>query len=365
VQRRFTLARYLPSSHPHGQNVVNQLAPRYNLNMQTGKNWGMLGHEWAVDLLQGHLSNGRTRHAYLITGSQGIGRRTLALRMTQGLNCPKPVAPGTPCRTCHTCQRIERMQHPDLVVVEADEAGGTLKVDQVRELQRGLSLSPYEASYKIALLLRFEEANPNAANALLKTLEEPPPQVVLLVTAQDTETLLPTIVSRCEVVRLRPLPIDEVSQGLQTIWEIPEDEAKLLAHLSNGRPGYASWLYQNPEHRERRTVWLNDHQRLLSANRIERFHYAENLAKDKTEFLQILQTWQSFWRDVMLKVSGAQIPISNLECENEIERLAKKLNLDTAKQMVSSLELTKTQLEHYTNTRLTAEVLLLNLPFIG
>jgi len=332
--------------------------------MQTDKNWGMLGHEWAVDLLRGHLSNGRTRHAYLITGPQGIGRRTLALRMTQGLNCPQPAAPGTPCQTCHTCQRIERMQHPDLVIVKAEEAGGTLKVNQVRELQRGLSLAPYEAPYKIALLLRFEQANPNAANALLKTLEEPPPQVILFVTAQDTETLLPTVVSRCEVIRLRPLPIDEVSQGMQTTWGIPDDEANLLAHLSNGRPGYAYWLHQNPEAQEQRVTRLNDHHRLLSSNRVERFNYAETLAKDRTEFLQVLQTWLSLWRDVMLKASGAQAPVINLDCENEIDRLAKTLNLDTARQMISVLELTKTRLGYYTNARLTAEVLVLNLPFI-
>ena len=324
----------------------------------------MLGHEWAVDLLRGHLANGRTRHAYLITGPQGVGRRTLALRMTQGLNCPQPVAPGTPCQTCHTCQRIERMQHPDLVIVKAEEAGGTLKIDQVRELQRGLSLAPYEATYKIALLLRLEEANPNAANALLKTLEEPPPKVVLFVTAQDTETLLPTIVSRCEVIRLCPLPIDEVSQGLQSTWGIPDNEANLLAHLSNGRPGYAYWLHQNPEAQEQRVTWLNDHHGLLSAKRVERFNYAENLAKDRAEFLQILQTWLSLWRDVLLKASGAQAPVINLDCENEIERLAKILPLDATRQMISSLELTKSRLEHYTNNRLTAEVLLLELPFI-
>ncbi len=332
--------------------------------MDFDSNWGMLGHEWAVDLLRGHLANGRMRHAYLITGPQGVGRQTLALRMTQGLNCPQPPNPGTPCQTCHTCQRIERMQHPDLAVVAAEEVGGTLKVDQVRELQRGISLAPYEAPFKIALFLRFEEANPNAANALLKTLEEPPPQVVLFLTAQDTETLLPTIVSRCEVIRLRALPLEEVSQGMQTMWGIPDDEARLLAHLSNGRPGYAHWLSQNAAYREQRATWLDDHQRLLSENRTERFQYAEKLAKDRAGFFQVLQTWLSLWRDVLLKVSGSQTPITNLDYENEIDRLAKIIPLERAREMASNLELTKSRLERYTNARLTAEVLLLNLPFI-
>lgn len=344
------------------QTVVNPESPRYNLVMQIEDNWGMLGHEWAVELLQGHLANQRMRHAYLITGPQGIGRRTLAVRVTQGLNCPQPISPGVACRTCHTCQRIERMQHPDLLIVQAEDVGGTLKVDQVRELLRGLSLAPYEAPFKVAFLLRFEEANPSAANALLKTLEEPPSQVILFVTARDTETLLPTIVSRCEVIRLRPVSIDEVSQGMQTMWGVPGDEAQLLAHLSNGRPGYAHWLHQNPEHRQQRSAWLEEHQQLLGAKRTERFQYAENLAKDRAEFMQVLQTWLSLWRDVMLKSSGAQTPITNLDCENQIDDLANRLSLDTAKQMVSHLEQTFSRLQRYTNPRLTAEVLLLNLP---
>jgi len=209
-------------------------------------NWDMLGHEWAVELLRGHLAHNRVRHAYLFTGPQGVGRRTLALRLAQGLNCPQPSAPGVPCRSCRTCQRIERMQHPDLTVVHAEQVGGVLKVDQIREMQRGLSLSPYEARYRVALLLRFEEANPNAANALLKTLEEPPPQVVLILTAESAEVLLPTIVSRCEALHLRPLPLDVVGEGLQTRWGLPPDEARLLAHLSGGRPGYALHLHRTP-----------------------------------------------------------------------------------------------------------------------
>ena len=110
-------------------------------------NWDMLGHEWAVSLLKGHIERDRVRHAYLITGPRGVGRRTLALRLAQALNCPQPSSPGDPCRTCRTCSQIERMQHPDLVVVQADQLGGTLKVDQIRELGRGLALAPYESQY--------------------------------------------------------------------------------------------------------------------------------------------------------------------------------------------------------------------------
>ncbi len=330
--------------------------------MQKASNWGLLGHEWAVDLLQGHLKQARFRHAYLITGPQGVGRRTLALRAAQALNCPETSSPGIPCGQCSTCQRIQRMQHPDLIVVQSNEVGATLKVEQVRELQRGLSLAPYEATYKIALLLRFEEANPSAANALLKTLEEPPRQVVLFLTAQDSEILLPTIVSRCEHIRLRPLGIDETAQGLDENWGIPPEEARLLAHVSNGRPGYALQLHNDPDQMQQRQQWLDDHQHMLSANRVERFNYAEAISKDKRLLRSIVQTWLSLWRDILMRASGASTKLTNLDCRDHIDHLAGAVGATTAQGVINDLEGTLEHLAHNTNPRLTSEVLLLNLP---
>ena len=240
--------------------------------------WNILGHQWAVDLLAQHAAHGGLRHAYLFTGPSGVGRRTLALRLAQAVNCLKPPIPGQPCGTCPACTRLEKMQHPDLAIIQAEQVGGTLKVDQVRELQRSLSLAPYEARYRVALLLRFEEAHPSASNALLKTLEEPAPKVLLLLTAESVESLLPTIVSRCEVLRLRPLPLDEAADGLQR-WGLPAAEARLLAHLSGGRPGYARRLHDQPELLEQRQSWLNELSSLLGGSRVERFAYAQAAAR--------------------------------------------------------------------------------------
>lgn len=331
--------------------------------MDKNSNWDLLGHEWAVDLLRGHLTNERARHAYLITGPQGVGRRTLAIRLAQALNCSQPIEPAVPCGECRACRLIEKIQHPDFSVVQG-ENGRALKVDQIRELQRTLSLAPYEATYKIALLLRFEDANPNAANALLKTLEEPPPQVVMLLTASDAEALLPTIISRCEVIRLRPLSIGQVSEGLQTRWGLPADEAHLLAHLSGGRPGYALNLSQNPEVLEQRESQLDEHQRLLSASRVERFSYAEELSKDKAILQSTLQTWLTFWRDVMLRTAGSSAPLTNIDRESEIDTLAGKVVLATAQTTVNQLERSIEQIERYINARLVTEVLMLDLPRI-
>lgn len=322
----------------------------------------MLGHEWAVALLKEHIANDRARHAYLFSGPSGVGRRTLALRFAQALNCPEPIAPGEPCRTCRTCLQIENMQHPDLSLLHAEQVGGVLKVDQVRDLQRSLSLAPYQARYRIAILLRFEEANANASNALLKTLEEPPQHVVLILTAESGEALLPTIVSRCEMLRLRPLTIETVQQGLEAQWHIPQEDAQLLAHLSGGRIGYALRLHQSPELMQLRQAFLDDHKRLLSASRVERFAYAESLAKDKELLRQALETWQSLWRDVLLRASGSAAPVANLDQEQEIGILSGRMRPESAYQMLDLLQRHIGMLETNVNTRLATEVLMLELP---
>jgi DNA polymerase-3 subunit delta' len=256
------------------------------------------------------------------------------------------------------------MQHPDLAVVQAAQVGGTLKVDQIREQQSSLWLAPYEAKFRVALLLRFEEAHISAQNAFLKTLEEPPPRVILLVTAESPERLLPTVVSRCEVIRLRPLPVDEVMQGLQERWGIAAEQARLLAHISGGRPGYALRLHQTPELLEARRLRLDYHERLLSCNRAQRFEYAEKLAKDKEALQSTLQTWSSLWRDVLMRAAGSVAPLVNLDRTDEVARLAARFGVYTANDMVAAIQNTSDLLDRNVNSRLAIEVLLLDLPYL-
>ena len=327
-------------------------------------NWNLLGHEWAVQLLAGQLARGSLRHAYLITGPAGVGRRTLALSLAQAVNCPTPLAPGIPCQTCRTCSQIARHQHPDLAVVQAEETGGTLKVDQIRVLQRSLNLAPYQARYRVAILLRFEEAHPSAANALLKTLEEPASQVILILTAESTDALLQTVVSRCEVLRLRPLPPNALATGLAEKWQVSAEESHLLAHISGGMPGYAHYLHHHPEAMAQRLAWLDEHIQLLDTGRVARFAYAEKIAKDKTALRQAIRTWMSLWQDVLHCHTGLTGQTVNLDRQQEIDELAGKLTLATIRQAILSLDQALQRLEHNVNPRLTIEVLFLNLPFL-
>ena len=325
-------------------------------------NWGLTGHAWAVNMLQRHIQENAVRHAYLFTGAPGLGRRTLALRFAQALNCPQPPAPGEACRTCRTCTQIEAMQYPDLTVLQAEHEGGTLKVEQIRDIQHGLSLKPYQGNYRVAIILRFQEANPNAANALLKTLEEAPQHVVLILVADNPEQLLPTIVSRCEGLRLRSQPFESVQNFLQSRGA-NVDKARLLAHLSGGRPGYALRLVDDANILEQRTRWLDEMQALLSSNRNQRFDYAEKLSKDKDGSRQLLDLWGSYWRDVMLVSSGSSIDLVNIDRQGEITSLSQKIDLALARRLVMDIEKSIERLDKNVNARLLLEVLLLDWPY--
>lgn len=324
-------------------------------------NWNLIGHEWAVDMLRKNILNGTVRHAYLFAGPPGLGRRILALRFAQALNCQTPIAAGIPCGECRNCKQIAAMQHADLIVVQAESEGGTLKVDQVREARRILVLKPYQANYRVALFLRFQEANDNAANALLKILEEAPSYAVLILTADNPEQLLPTIVSRCEVLRLRPLKIEEVRKALESR-EVESGQANLIAHISGGRFGYALRLVDDESLLEQRNGRLNDLQNLISASRVEKFAYADKLSRDKESMRQAILIWLSYWRDVMLRSTQAETPLINVDRNVEIEDLARRLNLSTARTIVSGLEDVLEKMEKNVNSRLLAEVMLMDLP---
>jgi DNA polymerase III subunit delta' len=334
--------------------------------------WNILGHEWAAHILQQQIIRGEMRQAYLVTGMPGVGRRTLALRFAQAMNCPETKTHGQSCGLCKTCQRIENMMHPDLSVVQAESEGATLKVEQIRQLQHTLSLTPYEARWRVALLLRFEEANANAQNALLKTLEEAPPSVVLLLTATSAESLLPTIVSRCEQLLLRPLPVKQLALALEKNWKVSQPDALRLAHISQGRVGVALRLKESPDLLQGQANLVEDFIRMLSSPRRVRFAYAEQAVrplrqgKDKSSLRILLQVWLSCWRDLFISASGADIPVVNLDFQQKISQLAHKISLDTARLRMADAERAMTMLDSTNaNPQMLLESMLLDFPFLS
>jgi len=336
-------------------------------------NWNLIGHEWAVDMLRMHVVSGTTRHAYLFAGPPGLGRRTLALRFAQALNCQTPVAAGTPCGECRDCRQIAAMQHADLSIIEPTirdpnnpgelipAPNGEIRIQQIRALQKTINLQPYQSRHRVLVFLRFHQANEQASNALLKTLEEAPSYAVLILTADNPEQLLPTIVSRCEVLRLRPLSLETVQKALEDRG-VERSLARLSAHISGGRFGYAVQLTEDRALLEQREERLNDLQGLISASRVEKFAYADKLARDKDAMRQAILVWLSYWRDVMLRSAHAETPLVNVDRNLEIEALAGRLDLSAARAVVGRLEGVLAKMEKNVNAKLLAEVLLLDLP---
>jgi DNA polymerase-3 subunit delta' len=335
-----------------------------------GMSWNLMGHSWAEEMLQQHIISNQVRHAYLFSGPSGVGRRSLALRFAQAINCPQPLSPGQPCGTCRICRQIENMQQADLNILQSAQAGDTLKVEQVRDLQHLLSLAPYESNYRIALLLRFEEANESAQNALLKTLEEPNPRVILLGTADDPENLLPTITSRCELLRLRPMPLDDLSAALQQARQMNEEQARLIAAVASGRPGYALRLVEDENLLADRQEAMQDCLNLLTLTRLERLLFVETLIKGKERAetkgsLRVeLAYWLSFWRDVLLTSLNSATPLSNPDYQNEIRFTAAQTNANMAARIVAILEHTFVRLNN-ANLQVMLDNLLLQWPLLS
>ena len=179
--------------------------------------WPVIGHEWAIELLAHAIRSGRLSHAYLFTGPSQVGKTTLARAFAQALLCE--TGQGAPCgeSACRTCQRIAQGRYPDVQIIAAEK--NTIQIEQVRALQADAALSPLEGRRKIFIIREIERATLPAANALLKTLEEPPPQVILLLTSTRRDQVLPTILSRCQIVALRPLPLEQVQAALRERWQ--------------------------------------------------------------------------------------------------------------------------------------------------
>lgn len=327
--------------------------------------WDLIGHEWAVQLLRGHILNDSLRHAYLITGPEGIGKATLAIRFLQALSCPDRNAAGNPCLDCPTCKRISRLEHPDLFPIRVAEDSNQIKVDQIRELIHSISLSPYESDRRFGLLFDFEHANPSAQNSLLKTLEEPPGSVILILTAITADALLETITSRCEEIKLNTVPLDVTSQGLEKLHSIPADRARFLAQISGGKPEIAVAMHTNPEILNRRTRLLDEHMEILAANSVQRFAYADQLSKDPLKIQQMLSVWISIWQDILHQTGQANTPLQNIDREEDVRMVLQGIDLADAKNTIARFQRAYQLLDQNANKRLTLEDLMLGLPTIS
>ncbi len=191
----------------------------------------VVGHQRPLQILRREITAGRVYHAYLFIGMEGIGKRLVALNVAKALNCLSQG--GEACDRCPSCQRMDKGSHPDLILIAP--RGEVVKIEQIRELQRIIAFKPYEARWRVIIIDGAERMTREAANAFLKTLEEPPPWTTIILLATTVETLPPTVLSRCQRIRFTPLRHEEVRRVLAH--HLPEEEASLLTPLAGGSPG--------------------------------------------------------------------------------------------------------------------------------
>jgi DNA polymerase-3 subunit delta' len=341
------------------------------------------GHEVAVAMLRRSISEGRLSHAYLFTGPPGVGKRTLALALAMTLNCEGGASDGSavpdaPCGFCTSCSRIKRGEHPDVVEVNLETqytAISThhsstpppkeLRIDTIREMQSTVGLRPYSGRWKVYILGDADRLNEEAANCLLKTLEEPPAHTVLVLLAPDEASLLPTISSRCFQVPLRPLPRTQVEATLIARGAEPEQAGRLAA-LSGGRIGWAINALHTSGSLENRSATLQELSVLVGSTAVDRIDAASRLAKRFTDnraaVYETLDVWEGWWRDVLVAGTGAEELVINLDQLPSLISLGRRVAVDSAYQTVLLVQQTRQQLMENVNPRLALEALTLGLP---
>ncbi|MEX1020752.1 MAG: DNA polymerase III subunit delta' C-terminal domain-containing protein [Litorilinea sp.] len=362
--------------------MVSLVTP-HALNPKDLPAWPIVGHEWAVRFLDQltatvigpaadapRARNSSLRHAYLLLGPAHVGKSTLAHLFAQAILCNAPAT--RPCGTCRACTLMARGIHPDFRLIQptdkdgaVDRVNGLLRAEAANEIVHDAALHPVEAQYKVFLIQDAHRANPAFANKLLKTLEEPPPNVILCLTAVDRQQLLPTIVSRCQALELRPTAREQIQRALVEQHGVEPARADLLARLANGRMGWAAnqltAAADNTRLEQLELLW-----RLTAAGNAQRLDWAEKAASNRNSdhLFGMLELWVNWWRDILLYQSGCGDACNNIDQQARIAVYAESVAQADIRAYLQTIQRVERYLHHTVNTRLALDVLALRLPHV-
>ena len=314
----------------------------------------IVGHDRVIEVFRRAIRSGKTSHAYIFEGPAGCGRRSTALAIIQTLFCQ---ADGDDaCGVCPSCRKVAGGSHADIRVVEPD--GQFIKIDQVRELQRELSLRPYEAPRKACLIEQAERFNLSSANALLKTLEEPPGNAIIILLTENAGSLLPTVRSRCQLIRFAALAADHVRLLLERSG-VASETARLLAPMAGGSMEAAASLDDDRLTLRRET--LLQHLSGLDSSRIATvFNASEELGGSRDETLESLDLLISCLRDVLQLASGGS-EIANESIRPALYSLAQRFPLEKALRITEKTLETRRAVQRNANGKLALDRLFLSI----
>jgi len=268
----------------------------------------IIGHNQIKKNLEQAIQTDKIKHAYLFAGQEHLGKFLLACEFAKILN-----------QKNYTLKQIQANKVPDILVIQPEpESQNLISIQQIRELQRKLSLSPFESKYKIAIIDQAHFLKTEAANALLKTLEEPLGQAVLILISFSQSALLPTIVSRCEVLKFWPVSQNQIQEKL--FKQIDQNKLKKIMQIVYMRPGIAVHALSSQKFFKEQQAYIQDWQKLSKANLVERFKYAEILSKNNLKLRETLKAWIFYLRSELIKKPGITLL-------NQLKKIQKSLNL--------------------------------------
>jgi DNA polymerase-3 subunit delta' len=330
------------------------------------------GQQSAIAFLRGVIDKGRVASAYLFVGLEGIGKTTTALAFALLLNCENPKR-GDACMQCGACRKIFDGNHPDILLIEAEKEGRAIKIDQIRDLEKKIAFSPISAKYRVMIIDPAERMTDEAANAFLKTLEEPPPRNVFILTVRDQGDLFPTVVSRCQRVPFKPLAVEYIEDFLTHELHVDTERARLVARLSEGSLGRAQRLAAD-ELFEQRAHWL---ERLSSVggkpldavldlaqecSMLEKTNHAGMTGPREENIALMLGIWKSWYRDVLLIKQGGDRDLAfNADMDSSLEEASSWYTVNALIGAISVISRAERDLMNNRNSLLVLERSLLAL----
>ena len=320
----------------------------------------ILGNEMIKEHFLKAIESHRISHAYILTGEEGTGRKSIANAFAMTLLCEKG---GTePCMVCHSCKQALSGNHPDLIYV-THEKPASIGVDDIREqINDTIQIRPYSSYYKIYIVDEAEKMTVQAQNALLKTIEEPPSYAVIILIATNQEAFLPTILSRCVQLKLKPLKDFTVKSYLTEHLKVPEKDAELCAAFARGNLGKAIHLASSEEFKElyRRVMSLLKNVGSMDIGMLlDCIREIKEQNFDISEVLDLMQLW---YRDVLMyKVTKDMNLLVFKDEYRMINETGQKIDYAGLEAILAAIDTARTRLEANVNLDLAMELLLLTM----
>jgi DNA polymerase-3 subunit delta' len=323
----------------------------------------IIDQERPVRILTTFLQNGTIPHALLFTGIEGVGRESTATAFAMACNCTGESANTTrqeadiPCGICKPCRKIKAGSHPDIIRVKP--SGPFIKIDQIRSLCQTLAMKPYEAQRRVVIISDAQAMNPAAGNALLKMLEEPPVRTILILVATHTSDLLPTVVSRCQQLRFKPISSKYLEAELVQKYGLDSKNARIITTMAGGSLSRALRMYRT--HWISRRNWLIQEMEALSSGSVNRLlAFGGQLSKNKDILPDSLELMKSWLRDLVIGQFNPE-KVVNQDLTPKIQQTSQKMSIAVLLDKIDTIQATQNAIHAGTNLKLALEAMVLRL----